>query len=595
MSPQRHQSKSSQRESIGSSTKGSPVRPFNKENHSIPINTNESPSDFSKAMPTGDYDRFPLFMSTTSEPPAAPEHIVSDSFSADTDEYQHLNKNSRESDNFTKYLGGSKNSRLSDATIIHHPIDWSTTSHTQSGYDDYDDSYPPADAYNQNSHYYDDGHLPVTKEEDTSQIDTPVPEDYNSTTPTIENPEGFSNSVNTPVANSATRTPVATATPTFPQIPSQSSNDYSHIKIKPEPSEEQPWTPPVNAPYTNSPVRNPINEMYANHVLPSTPKIKTEPVDDSYNAYANIKIKQEPVDDIYNTPRQHSSNYNYQNTPVIKTEPGLETPIFRVLGSGNNTPAFPHQPHFDSPEKEPVSGIKLIDKLQPSISEEPTEENQTFVRGEAAESQEVHNKEHELIQEPKAISEAENSQQAYSGDVLQAQFQEPRQSVSEVEDTNPESALDSEEPQKAQLSLESEAPISDSYGQHEEEEEEEEEEDEEEDEEQEQSEDALPVLPPTIFAPGTKLRARPSLTFRDLNHDHPDEQDKEESEDEGDDDFQSPIEEEHTISAQPVELPKLELDLFDLNLGGNSIMSDINKEFDKALDAKKVIYETPSL
>ena len=182
MSPQRHQSKSSQRESIGSSTKGSPVRPFNKENHSIPINTNESPSDFSKAMPTGDYDRFPLFMSTTSEPPAAPEHMVSDSFSADTDEYQHLNKNSRESDNFTKYLGGSKNSRLSDATIIHHPIDWSTTSHTQSGYDDYNDSYPPADAYNQNSHYYDDGHLPVTKEEDTSQIDTPVPEDYNSTT-----------------------------------------------------------------------------------------------------------------------------------------------------------------------------------------------------------------------------------------------------------------------------------------------------------------------------------------------------------------------------------------------------------------------------
>ena len=85
------------------------------------------------------------------------------------------------------------------------------------------------------------------------------------------------------------------------------------------------------------------------------------------------------------------------------------------------------------------------------------------------------------------------------------------------------------------------------------------------------------------------------MTFRDLNHDHPDEQDEEESEEEGDDDFQSPIEEEHTISAQPVELPKLELDLFDLNLGGNSIMSDINKEFDKALDAKKVIYETPSL
>ena len=108
MSPQRHQSKSSQRESIGSSTKGSPVRPFNKENHSIPINTNESPSDFSKAMPTGDYDRFPLFMSTTSEPPAAPEHMVSDSFSADTDEYQHLNKNSRESDNFTKYLGEAR-------------------------------------------------------------------------------------------------------------------------------------------------------------------------------------------------------------------------------------------------------------------------------------------------------------------------------------------------------------------------------------------------------------------------------------------------------------------------------------------------------
>ncbi|KAF5094989.1 hypothetical protein D0Z00_003318 [Geotrichum galactomycetum] len=556
MSPHRHQRKSSQRESIGSTTKDSPVRPFNKENYSIPINTNESPSNVSKAMPTSDYDRFPLFMSTASEPTAGPEPVVSEPFSAGPDEYQQSTKNSRESDNFTKYLG-SKNSRLSDATIIHHPIDWNTTSHTQSGYDDYNDNYPPADTYSQSGYYYDDGHLPVTEEEDTSQIATPVPEDYDSTTPTIDNSLAFTKSVHIPVSNSATRTPVATATPTFPQTPAQSSTEYSHIKIKSEPTEEQPWTPPVNSPYSNSPVRNPANGMYANQGFPSTPKIKTEPVDDSYNAYANVQIKQEPVDDIYSTPRQNSSNYHYQNTPVIKTEPGLETPIFRVLGSGNNTPAFPHHPHFDSPEKEPVSGMKLIDKLQPSISEEPTEENQTSERGEAAESQEVHNEEQARLQETNAVPKAENTQQTISGDSLQAQFQESRQPVSEFQQPNLNIPVESEESQTAQPSLESEAPISDSYGQNEEEDEEEE------DEEQKQPKNALP---PTIFAPGTKLRARPSMTFRDLNHDDQEEEDEEENEDENEDDIDSPIEEENNISVQSVELPKLELDLFDLNL-----------------------------
>jgi hypothetical protein len=581
MSPQRHHHKPSQRESVDSTTKDSPVRPYNKENYNILINTNESPSNVSKGMPTSDYDRFPLFMSTTSEPAAAPEPVVAEPFSAGPDEYQQSAKNSRESDNFTKYLG-SKNSRLSDATIIHHPIDWNTTSHTQSGYDDYNDNHTPTDAYNQSSYYYDEGHLPVTKEEDTSQIATPVPEDYNSTTPTIETPSAFTKSMHTPVANPATRTPVAAATPMFPHTPTQSLNEYSHIKIKSEPTEEQPWTPPVNSPYTSSPVRNPTNGMYANHGFPSTPKIKTEPVDDSYNAYANVKIKQEPVDDIYNTPRQHSSNYRYQNTPVIKTEPNLETPIFRVLGSGSNTPAFPHQPHFDSPEKEPVSGMKLIDKLQPSISEELTEENQKSEPDEAAESQEVYNEEREQPQDTKVVPKAENTQQTIFGDPLQAQFQEPRQHVSKFHEPNPDSSLDSEEFQTAQSSLESEAHISDSYAQHEEEDE----------EEQEEPEDALP---PTIFAPGTKLRARPSMTFRDLHNDDQEEQDGEENEDEDDDSLQSAIEEENNIRVQSIELPKLELDLFDLNLEGDSILSDINKEFDKALDTKKVRYKALSL
>lgn len=611
MGPQRHQRKPSQRESVGNSTSDSLVPPFNKENHESPTNTGEVSSKTPKSIPTSDYDRFPLFMNTASGTvPVAPEP-----FAAVSEESQRATKNSRESDNFTKYLG-SRNSRLSDATIIHHPIDWSTTSHTQSGsqnYEDYNDNYYQNDLYNHNAYCNDNGHLPLTNEEDTSQIATPVPENYDYTTPTINNSSEFTNSVHTPIAKPDMRTPIAKESLTFPQAPAQSPRDYSHIKIKPEPTEEVPWTPHANISYTTTTVSTTSNGIYAKEDCPPTPKIKTEPVDDSYSSYVNVKIKKEPVDEIFHTPRQGSNQYHYQNGPVIKTEPGLETPIFRVLGSGNNTPAFPHHSQFDydSPEKEPVYGTRLIDKLQPSISEEPDEHYKTPERAEAIVSLKLQNEKTEQFQKFDAEPDKEQPQNIITGNTLQAQFQEPCISVPRPQHEILNNPRENKQPNKLHPTLASEAPIIDSKvhedkeknQEHEEAEEgdddnEEEDDDEEEDdeddddnddecdEEEEGKEQFENVLPPTIFAPGTKLRARPSMNFKDFMLKNKEEQDEEKGKTH--DEIQSPFEEKNDTSGHLVDVPKLELDLFDLTLGGDSILDDMTKEFDKALNTEKV-------